>query len=504
MIDLKFTVSEFGKITRTDLTPVISDSIGWYSATFTFHASWEGVKTALFKNGDVEAEVVLVNNTCVIPSTVLAERGDINVSVYCGDRKTANVSKVQLTPSGYFEATPPAPEVDTQAYVQTYTDETGIQMIKTVDDKAYYYNGTEWVVMGGVPGETGNSGVYIGSEEPTDPDVNVWIDPEGEEDSVTASDIPVLDAENNYTTTPKNTESVFTEVGGRLSAAEQAIANATSNTAAATTLADTGGYYNAPVEGDKNVELALAEIGIKTKALITQIYNANTEYRPTAVDTGTDTFTLAGHGLVNGNTIFVVLNAGEEWQQYLPNVVCGGISTTSQFYVVGKTTDTFQISLTSGGAAIDLTSNGGIPNAKWHFEKLGNTTFSIGSLPSLTKLLIRINGKTLYKNLTTKLTFNALGNILEWMGTTFVSAQLTLSFANSNTLYRNNITVDTSGAFGVFQYGISYGSLSTTANQQTNIDFKNFCPNRAGLVITSISLLDHALANGTTLEVWKL
>lgn len=32
----------------------------------------------------------------------------------------------------------------------------------------------------GEKGDTGSSGVYIGSDEPTDPDVNVWIDPEGD------------------------------------------------------------------------------------------------------------------------------------------------------------------------------------------------------------------------------------------------------------------------------------------------------------------------------------
>ena len=36
----------------------------------------------------------------------------------------------------------------------------------------------------GIQGETGPSGVYIGSSAPTDPDVNVWVDPEGEPDVV--------------------------------------------------------------------------------------------------------------------------------------------------------------------------------------------------------------------------------------------------------------------------------------------------------------------------------
>lgn len=49
--------------------------------------------------------------------------------------------------------------------------------------------GDQWInipsIMGapgpqGIQGETGNSGVHVGSTEPTDPDVNVWVNPDGE------------------------------------------------------------------------------------------------------------------------------------------------------------------------------------------------------------------------------------------------------------------------------------------------------------------------------------
>lgn len=46
----------------------------------------------------------------------------------------------------------------------------------------------------GEKGDTGDSGVYIGSEEPTDPDVNAWVDPEGEP-SVEASNLIFSDGE---------------------------------------------------------------------------------------------------------------------------------------------------------------------------------------------------------------------------------------------------------------------------------------------------------------------
>lgn len=35
------------------------------------------------------------------------------------------------------------------------------------------------VLKADIKGETGSSGVYVGTDEPTDPNVNVWIDPDG-------------------------------------------------------------------------------------------------------------------------------------------------------------------------------------------------------------------------------------------------------------------------------------------------------------------------------------
>ena len=45
----------------------------------------------------------------------------------------------------------------------------------------------------GPQGNTGNSGVHVGSTEPTDPDVNVWVYPDGE---VSIDDVFVLTAPN--------------------------------------------------------------------------------------------------------------------------------------------------------------------------------------------------------------------------------------------------------------------------------------------------------------------
>lgn len=62
----------------------------------------------------------------------------------------------------------------------------------------------------------------------------------------------------------------------------------------------------------------------------------------TSVDSGTDTITSAGHGLVDGDG--VVLQAA-----------VNGLSLNTVYWVVNATTDTFQLSSTFGGSAFDLT-----------------------------------------------------------------------------------------------------------------------------------------------------
>lgn len=59
-----------------------------------------------------------------------------------------------------------------------------------------------------------------------------------------------------------------------------------------------------------------------------------------------DTITKNGHGLVNDDRVrFVTLTGGT------------GLGTTTTYYVVNKTTNTFQVATTSGGAAVPITAD---------------------------------------------------------------------------------------------------------------------------------------------------
>jgi hypothetical protein len=94
----------------------------------------------------------------------------------------------------------------------------------------------------------------------------------------------------------------------------------------------------------------------------------------TGADTG-DVFTSYGHGLVNNDRVLLRDPAGGS----LP----GGLSASTLYHVISVTADTFQVSLTQGGAAEAITAS-----SECYFQKVtgesfgaqGTLTFDTGSL----------------------------------------------------------------------------------------------------------------------------
>lgn len=92
-------------------------------------------------------------------------------------------------------------------------------------------------------------------------------------------------------------------------------------------------------------------------------------------DVTADTITSNGHGLVNTDRVIAFNVVGE--------TIPTGITEGAAYFVVGATTDTFQISTTSGGAAVNLTGQGEI-----YWEKVvpevfagqGQITAAIGAI----------------------------------------------------------------------------------------------------------------------------
>lgn len=87
---------------------------------------------------------------------------------------------------------------------------------------------------------------------------------------------------------------------------------------------------------------------IRSKATGGRVYvRALTAPKAVTLDSATDTFTDAGHGMSNG-----------DWVRPLDGDTPPGGAIDTLYYVVGATTDTFQLSTTSGGAAVNFSSDG--------------------------------------------------------------------------------------------------------------------------------------------------
>ncbi len=94
-----------------------------------------------------------------------------------------------------------------------------------------------------------------------------------------------------------------------------------------------------------------------------------------AADVTANTITSSAHGLSNTNRVRVYNVFAES--------IPAGLTEGTLYFVVGATTDTFQVSLTSGGAAVDITAIG-----EMYFQKVipetfasqGQITVAIGAL----------------------------------------------------------------------------------------------------------------------------
>jgi surface protein len=126
--------------------------------------------------------------------------------------------------------------------------------------------------------------------------------------------------------TPATTKTI-TITGSNAAIANPAYSRSSTTTTGSTTitLADTSSFVNG---------MQVAGTGISDARSVT------------FTDTG-DLVTLAAHGIADGKLV-----------SFSTITSTTGIATYTMYYVINATTDTFQLSLTAGGAAIALTTNG--------------------------------------------------------------------------------------------------------------------------------------------------
>ena len=139
-MELTFQV-EKQQIYRTDQAHPVADSKNYLTASFSFSEEWTGTKTAIF-TADKPYTLQLTENACVVPWEVIKAPG-FWVSVYCGDRVTANRAQVYVEESGYQTGEtpePPTPDVYTQLLEAVEGAEEVAQSVRA-DADAGKFNG---------------------------------------------------------------------------------------------------------------------------------------------------------------------------------------------------------------------------------------------------------------------------------------------------------------------------------------------------------------------------
>lgn len=92
-------------------------------------------------------------------------------------------------------------------------------------------------------------------------------------------------------------------------------------------------------------------------------------------DATANTITYPAHGLTNTTVVRVFTHPA--------NALPAGLAQDTQYFVVGAATDTFQLSATSGGAAIDITASGFLEfgnDQSIVVSSGGTASFAIGAL----------------------------------------------------------------------------------------------------------------------------
>ncbi len=127
-------------------------------------------------------------------------------------------------------------------------------------------------------------------------------------------------------------------------------ANSEWNTASAGVVDNTNEIVYTASGGNWSEVVAMGQYDALTGGNLTRWdFLGTLEYIATGLDTG-DVFTAPGHTLANGDRVVL--------RPRVSSALPGGVAANTIYFVIGVSGNTFQVSLTSGGAAIALTSDG--------------------------------------------------------------------------------------------------------------------------------------------------
>lgn len=113
-----------------------------------------------------------------------------------------------------------------------------------------------------------------------------------------------------------------------------------------------------------------------------QSWDLGSAPKTVTADDSTDALTSAGHGMANGTRVKVAATSA------LP----GGLTATRIYRVINTTTDTFQLSKSEGGSAIDLTDTGSGTLTVYEIDDPAVETLAVWQGPSSSKMFAGAGG----------------------------------------------------------------------------------------------------------------
>jgi len=244
--------------------------------------------------------------------------------------------------------------------------------------------------------------------------------------------------------------------------------------------------------------------GYLTTPIATYTHTTNKEVVVSAVDVNTNRFTSVAHTLVNGDTVFPIMNynAGNI---YPINVYPGGITyaTYPGYFVKKIDADTFELYAEYGlTTIIDITTNASLDLTKWHFET-ESADVAISNLPSSNRYAVRIKGRSIRKDSSFYIVPNDTPIAQEWIKNGSTTYGYPLLLCAGDVATDIVVVIDYRKYLTISARGIYIRSASASTLTPTILDAALKSPKYHDSVITFISIQNTAIANGTIVEVYK-
>lgn len=260
---------------------------------------------------------------------------------------------------------------------------------------------------------------------------------------------------------------------------------------------------NAVVTGD--VVNRVSALEFKTKIF----YNGNIEKVILSVDFDTDTIVSPAHGFSNGDKVAITKNLSLTEVVNPISLIPGGLKI-KRYYVVNATTDTFQLSSTIGGTAVNLTANPTMNLSKIHIEKILNTYFQVTGLPPADAYRAIVRMSTTEYSAGLSIRANGFVHEPRWFDSRYNAYNWTdVIVESSNECYVDVILQNIGGRKVINFRGMSTTYLTPTTFSTRKEDVimvdSVTTPNQPiSEIVVTCTAVDFGILNGSTIEIYNL